>query len=138
MVGVPGLKDYKIHDPRRTYWRVDDSGIYMVVGGKPCKVASHLVVANGTRDICLVDKDGCLMVSTLDDPVGRVVDVPSHDIAVFIFHEPLPDPYRGSTLILEVDQELEPLIRDIHGRWTGLRGKDYDAHLGGEYWRRRG
>jgi len=128
---------YRCLPPQGMAWEVDDSGVYLVVGGRRVRARNNAVLANGTRDILIVESRGRIGLASIHQAFeGRVMYAPGGDLAVFEFTEPLPEPYGMQYLILEVDEELEPLIREICRRWPMARNEDYDAHLGGQYWRR--
>jgi len=117
-------------------WEVYDSGVYLIIGGRRYKARNTAILANGTRDILIVEDRGELRLASIHRPFkGRVLHVPTHDLAIFEFTERLPEPYMMTYLILEIDEELEPLIREISRRWPTVHREEYDAHLGGQYWR---
>lgn len=129
--------DYQRLPPQAMAWEVYDSGVYLVMGGRRFKVKNTAILANGTRDILIVEDRGELRLASTHHPFkGRVLHVPTHDLAIFEFTERLPEPYMMPYLILEVNEELEPLVREISRRWPMARLENYDAHLGQEYWRR--
>lgn len=129
-------RNYRRLPPQHMSWEVDGSGIYLVHRGKRHRVRSGAILANGTRDAVIVETNGEIGLASIHQPFeGRVLHRPTHDLVVFMFEERLPPPYSMSVLILEIDEELEPLIREMCRRWPMLRREEYDAHLGGQYWR---
>lgn len=132
----PGA-DFRHLPPQDMFWEVDEWGVYLVLGGRRYRARNTAILANGTRDIVIVEDRGELKLASVNHSFdGRVLHMPSGDLAVFEFTERLPAPYMMSYLILEIDAKLEPLIREICRRWPMARHEDYDAHLGGDYWRR--
>jgi len=100
-------------------------------------VKNAAVFANGTRDAVIIEERGRIKLASMNQPItGRVLGVPRGDVAIFMFEERLPPPYSMQVLILDVDDGLEPLMMEICRRWPVAHHEEYDAHLGGQYWRR--
>ena len=119
------------------HWLITDSSVFLEINGKEYRVKDLKIAANGTHDLCFINENGKLTMGDINkvDP-KKVVYMPMHDVALFEFEESLPFPFNKPVIILEIDHNLEPVIKKIVKIfWGGKKNKFYDAYLGKEYWR---
>jgi len=94
-------------------WSGEADGIYLVLPEGKYRVVNLKVIANGSMDLCILKSDnGAISIAKIEDtPPERIIHVPQYDIAHFEFDKELPLPYQGRYLILEIDEQLVPLIQ---------------------------
>ena len=114
-------------------WFFEGRSAFFVKDGKRYRLKRLMVCANGTLDLCFAtDQDGDLKVVKIEKTSPEnIVHIPSHDIAIFEFHEEIPD--LGNFMMVEVDEGLAPLITELLKRLPHLKGEDYDAYIGKEF-----
>ena len=123
---------YKQHESTELEWRIEAGKFYLRWKGELYRIVNLRVFANGTRDLCIVEhKDGNIGISLIEGCKEKILNIPQNDIAIFSFSVEVPD--LGRHMIIEVDDELAPLIAECIKRFPGEKRKDYDAYLGREY-----
>ena len=127
--------NYRTNRDQYYNWLLDETGLSLNIENKCYKASDIAILANGTQDILIIDNNGVLEISSINHLYkGRVLYAPKRDIVLFSFCEPLPPPFKGTYLILEIDDVLEPLIREIIARWPAYMYENYEAYIGKRYW----
>jgi len=93
-------------------WRIEGKTVYYIQKRRKYKLLTLRVVGNQNKDLCIYDKDGELRIGRAEkiDPT-QILAVPQGDIGIFEFEKEIPE--AGRVLILEIDEELEPLVKQI-------------------------
>jgi len=117
------------------HWEIEGRHLNLILN-KPYKVKEITISANGTKDLCYTQtKNGQLKIQNLKRANPQeIVHIPSYDIAIIEFYEDLPKPYLGKCILMEIDEDLEPMIKELFTRVRSKKKGDlYDAYLGKDY-----
>jgi len=123
------------------FFQYGKAWFYVSPEGTLHRITRVAIIANGTRDLCIVRED-----EHGKNTVKKIVEADKDDILYIprgdILWMNITPPYRGSgnSLIMDIGSDKEhtkPLVMAMLkslGAQPSDRGDLYDAHLGDKYW----
>ena len=127
------MSDFKQISGAILHWIIEDRTPYLVRPEGRYRLDNLKIIANGTKDLCIIrTKDGGVGIAKIEESsADEILSVPEYDIGIFEFDREVPG--IGRFMIMDIDEELEPLITEMLRRTPGTKRKHYDAFLGKEY-----
>lgn len=129
---------YSFVIPPVMMWAVRKRVPFLIKEGKEYPVKTLRIMANGTQDLCLVrdpaEPAGFNFGLIEETPPENIIWKPDGDLAIFEFHEKLPQSMGGRSILFQETKLIEPLIEEIIRRNPDyIKMNLYDAHQGKDY-----
>ena len=119
-----------------TTFCIRDKQLYYVDEGVFYRVTKLMIIANGTRDLCVaLDSNGFIAVKKVADiAVDKILFIPKTDLLWVGFEKPV----RGTqwSAILEVDSDVKRMLDCLCTLGLGdpgMRGSKFDMYAGRDY-----
>ena len=119
-----------------TTFCIRDKQLYYVDEGVLYRVTKLMIIANGTRDLCVaLDSNGFIAVKKVADvAVDKILFIPKTDLLWVNFEKPV----RGTqwSAIMEVDSDVKRMLDQLYALGLGdtdVRGDQFDMYAGRDY-----
>jgi len=106
--------------------------------GKNLEINKGMIIANGTRDLCVVTKKRGILDFTVkkikDSKRENIVLIPEGDIFWIQFVKPTSDGSKSMILDLgSAQKESKPFMNEMLRRFPSIKAKNYDMYAGTDW-----